>query len=155
LERLVEDVAAHARERAVGKGLGLDVHLVEGASTIVVGDTGLLRQLVGNLLDNALKFTEQGTIETTVRRNGTRAIIEVADSGMGIEASTAEHLFDRFFRGDPSHARTVPGTGLGLAIVRSIARVHGGTVSAKPRPEGGSLFTVILPAEPESFTPDS
>jgi len=155
LERLVDDVAAHARERAAAKGLALEVHLVEGASTIVVGDAGLLRQLVGNLLDNAIKFTEKGTIEAAVRRNGRRATIEVADSGMGIEASTAEHLFDRFFRGDPSHARTVEGTGLGLAIVRSIARVHGGTVAAKPRPEGGSLFTVTLPAEPESLTPDS
>jgi signal transduction histidine kinase len=155
LERLIDDVAAHARERAAAKGLALDVRRADGASTIVVGDAGLLRQLVGNLLDNAIKFTESGGIEATIRRNGSRAIIEVADSGMGIEAASADHLFDRFFRGDPSHARTVEGTGLGLAIVRSIARIHGGTVAAQPRPEGGSLFTVTLPAEPESFTPDS
>jgi signal transduction histidine kinase len=78
--------------------------------------------------------------------------IEVQDTGIGIASEHAERLFDRFFRGDASHSRTVEGTGLGLAIVRSIARVHGGTVSARPRPEGGSVFAVELPgirAEPQ------
>ncbi len=152
LERLVDDVVAHARERAAAKELRIDaVHPAE-ARTIVFGDAGLLRQLVGNLVDNALKFTEAGGIEVSVRHEGTRAVVDVADTGAGIDPHTAQRLFDRFFRGDPSHARAVEGTGLGLAIVRSIARVHGGTVEAKPRPSGGSVFTVRLPAEPESFT---
>ena len=69
-----------------------------------------------------------------------------ATPAIGIAPETAERLFDRFFRGDPSHSRTVEGTGLGLAIVRSIARVHGGTVTAAPGPDGGSVFTVALPA---------
>jgi two-component system, OmpR family, sensor kinase len=72
--------------------------------------------------------------------------VTVTDTGIGIEPDTAERLFDRFFRGDPSHARAIEGTGLGLAIVRSIARVHGGTVHAAARPEGGTTFTVELPA---------
>ncbi len=154
LERLVDDVVAHARERAQARGLALNAHHPAGAATIVSGDAGLLRQLVGNLVDNALKFTSAGAVDVTVARDGDRARIEVADSGPGIEPAAAERLFDRFFRGDPSHARTVEGTGLGLAIVRSIARVHHGTVAARPRPEGGSVFTVTLPAEPESFTAD-
>ena len=91
----------------------------------------------------------------TVRRDDGRALVEVADTGHGIGAGAADRLFDRFFRGDPAHARTTEGTGLGLAIVRSIARVHGGTVCAEPRPEGGSVFTVSLPAERESFTAGS
>jgi len=155
LERLVDDVVAHARERAAEKGLTLASHHPDDASTIVVGDAGLLRQLVGNLVDNAIKFTQAGRVDATVRRDGERALVEVADTGPGIGDGAADRLFDRFFRGDPSHARTVEGTGLGLAIVRSIARVHGGTVSAQPRPEGGSAFTVSLPAEPESFTEGS
>jgi signal transduction histidine kinase len=155
LERLVDDVAAHARDRAAAKGLELSAHHADGAGTIVVGDAGLLRQLIGNLVDNAIKFTEHGAVDVTVRRADGHGIIEVADSGPGIGPETADRLFDRFFRGDPSHARTVEGTGLGLAIVRSIARVHGGTVAARPRPEGGSLFSVTLPAEPESFTSGS
>jgi signal transduction histidine kinase len=151
VERLVDDVVAHAQERAAAEGLALASHHPAGASTIVVGDAGLLRQLVGNLVDNALKFTNEGRVDVAVCAEDGSAVIEVADTGPGI-GDTAERLFDRFFRGDPSHARAVEGTGLGLAIVRSIARVHGGTVSAEPRPEGGSVFRVRLPAEPESFT---
>jgi signal transduction histidine kinase len=155
LERLVDDVVAHAGERAREKHLELASHHGNGSGTIVVGDEGLLRQLVRNLVDNAIKFTREGRIDVTVRRSDDCALIEVADTGPGIESSTADRLFDRFFRGDPAHARAVEGTGLGLAIVRSIAHVHGGSVAAQPRAEGGSLFTVSLPAEPESFTPCS
>ncbi len=136
LERLVDDVVAHARERAHARGLELTAHHPAGAGTIVLGDAGLLRQLVGNLVDNALKFTAAGTVEVAVGQTDGRAVIEVADTGPGIEPEAAERLFDRFFRGDPSHARTVEGTGLGLAIVRSIARVHGGTVAARAAARG-------------------
>jgi two-component system OmpR family sensor kinase len=152
LERIVDDVVAHAHERAAAKGLALASHHPDDARTIVVGDAGLLRQLLNNLVDNAIKFTDAGRIDVGVRRDGDLAAVEVADTGSGIEAGEADRLFDRFFRGDPSHARAIEGTGLGLAIVRSIARVHGGSVSAEPRAEGGSRFLVRLPAEPESFT---
>ena len=152
LERLVDDVVAHARERAAAKKLEIEAHHPEGASTIVIADAGLLRQLLNNLVDNAIKFTESGRVDVAVRREDGRAVAEVADTGPGIDDEEADRLFDRFFRGDPSHARDIEGTGLGLAIVRSIARVHGGTVSAHARPEGGSIFAVSLPAEPESFT---
>ncbi len=152
LERIADDVVAHAHERAAEKGLALESHHPADARTFVVGDAGLLRQLLNNLVDNAIKFTDAGRIDVSVHREGDRAVIGVADSGPGIGADEADRLFDRFFRGDPSHARAIEGTGLGLAIVRSIARVHGGTVSAAARPEGGSRFAVSLPAEPESFT---
>jgi signal transduction histidine kinase len=142
---IVADVVAHARDRAAQNGVELRAKL-EGNGPYVLGDTSLIRQLVSNLVDNAIKFTERGEIVVTVRHELGRARIEVSDTGVGIEAETADRLFDRFFRGDPSHSRTIEGTGLGLAIVRSIARVHGGSVSAAPRPEGGSLFTVTLPA---------
>ncbi len=151
LERLVDDVVAHARERAAAKGLELVARQAAGAGTIVMADAGLLRQMVGNLIDNAIKFTAAGTIEVAVRRDDGHAVIDVQDTGPGIDSGTAERLFDRFFRGDPAHARAVEGTGLGLAIVRSIARVHGGRVAAHARPGGGSTFTITLPAEPESF----
>ena len=155
LERLVDDVVAHAHERAAAKGLRLAAHHPAGTSTIVIGDAGLLRQLIENLIDNALKFTQTGGVDVAVRREDGRAVVEVSDTGPGIDDAAADRLFDRFFRGDPSHARTVEGTGLGLAIVRSIARVHGGSVAAAARPEGGSSFSVSLPAEPDSFTEGS
>jgi two-component system OmpR family sensor kinase len=145
LDRLVSEVVTHARSRAERKSLLLETHLPASAP-IVTGDESLLRQLLSNLIDNAIKFTESGRIDVTVTMQGGNAIVEVADTGIGIEAATAERLFDRFFRSDASHSRIIEGTGLGLAIVRSIARVHGGTVTAAPRPGGGSVFRVVLPA---------
>jgi signal transduction histidine kinase len=145
LNPLVADIVAHSRERASQSGLALRAELApEGP--YILGDMALIRQLISNLVDNAIKFTEAGEITVAVQRAGGFARITVSDTGIGIEPATAERLFDRFFRGDPSHSRTVEGTGLGLAIVRSIARVHGGTVSAAGRPEGGTTFTVEFPA---------
>jgi two-component system OmpR family sensor kinase len=145
LNPLVADVVAHARERAGRQGLELRADL-DPAGPYVLGDTPLIRQLISNLVDNAIKFTPSGEVVVAVRHEPGVARITVSDTGIGIEPETADRLFDRFFRGDASHSRTIEGTGLGLAIVRSIARVHGGTVSAAPRPEGGSVFTVTLPA---------
>jgi two-component system OmpR family sensor kinase len=145
LNPLVADIVAHARERAAQSGLELRAELDPGGP-YVLGDAPLIRQLVSNLIDNAVKFTEAGEIVVGVRHEDGVALVSVSDTGIGIEAETAERLFDRFFRGDPSHSRTIEGTGLGLAIVRSIAHVHGGTVTAAGRPEGGSVFTVALPA---------
>ncbi len=144
LDRLVAEVVAHARPRAERKAIVLDAHLPT-TETIVVGDESLLRQLLSNLIDNAIKFTESGRIDVTLSGRPGQATIDVADTGIGIESETAERLFDRFFRSDSSHSRVIEGTGLGLAIVRSIARIHGGTVRAAPRPGGGSVFHVTLP----------
>ncbi len=145
LDRLISDVAAHARTRAEHKSLVLETHL-PAAAAIVVGDESLLRQLFSNLIDNAIKFTENGRIDVTLTMQAGKAIVDVGDTGIGIDVETAERLFDRFFRSDASHSRVIEGTGLGLAIVRSIARIHGGQVSAAPRPGGGSVFHVVLPA---------
>jgi signal transduction histidine kinase len=145
LNPLVADIVVHARERAAQKDLTLRAVLAP-SDPYLLGDAPLIRQMVSNLIDNAVKFTEAGEIVVTVGASPGRARIAVSDSGVGIEPETADHLFDRFFRGDPSHSRAIEGTGLGLAIVQSIARVHGGAVSAAARPEGGSVFTVDLPA---------
>lgn len=145
LNAIAGDIVAHAQDRAAAKGLVLRAELAP-KSPYVLGDTPLIRQLISNLVDNALKFTETGEVVVTVTQSGDVARVAVSDTGVGIAPETAERLFDRFFRGDPSHSRTIEGTGLGLAIVRSIARVHGGRVSAAPRPEGGSVFAVELPA---------
>ncbi len=144
LRGIVADVIAHAQERATNKNLTLRC-VTPPEAVIVLGDAPLIRQLISNLVDNALKFTEAGEVVVTVERLPAIARITVRDTGVGIEADVAERLFDRFFRADASHSRTIDGTGLGLAIVRSIARVHGGVVSARGLAEGGSLFTVDLP----------
>ena len=112
---------------------------------VVLGDPNLLRQLVTNLIDNAIKFTERGSIAVSVASTASSAVVEVADTGVGIEDEALAHVFDRFYRTDKSRSRAVEGTGLGLAIVRSIARVHDGNVSAFRRPAGGTVFRVLLP----------
>ncbi|HEY9181284.1 MAG TPA: HAMP domain-containing sensor histidine kinase, partial [Candidatus Baltobacteraceae bacterium] len=144
-------VAAVAREavsatapRASERGLDLRME-ADGESPIVSGDSALLRQLITNLIDNAIKFTEHGGVTVRVLANGDEAIVEVQDTGPGIDAQELPLIFDRFYRTDKSRTREVPGTGLGLAIVRSIARVHAGRVEAE-RPEGGgTLMRVHLP----------
>lgn len=140
---LVADVVAATHERASRKGIDLRAEAGNGA--LVMGDAPLIRQLVANLVDNAIKFTEHGSIVVTASHTASTARIEVRDTGVGIAPETAERLFDRFFRGDESHSRVIDGTGLGLAIVRSIARVHNGVVSARPRPDGGAIFAVEFP----------
>jgi two-component system OmpR family sensor kinase len=145
IEYLINDVVTHARARAERKDLRLEMHLAQHGA-VVIGDESLLRQLFNNLVDNAIKFTERGAIDVTLALQNGNAIVEVTDTGVGIEVETAERLFDRFFRSDASHSRIIEGTGLGLAIVRSIARIHGGTVTAAPRLGGGSVFRVMLPA---------
>ncbi len=142
---IVADVIAHASERAAAKGLVLRAELPP-QTVMVVGDAPLIRQMISNLVDNAIKFTDSGEVVAGLAAIGDDlARITVRDSGSGIDPEVAERLFDRFFRADASHSRTIEGTGLGLAIVRSIVRVHGGTVRARGLPEGGSLFTVDLP----------
>jgi len=148
LESVVGEAVAATRPRASEKGLELAyVPSAEADTVSVLGDAALLRQLVTNLIDNAIKFTQHGRIDVTLNADAAqaRAMIAVADTGSGIDERSLGRIFDRFYRTDASRDRAVPGTGLGLAIVRSIARVHGGTVSAARRPGGGTEFRVSLP----------
>ena len=143
---VARDATELARPKAEGKGLSLSFEpSPDGA--IVYGSQGLLRQLFGNLIDNAIKFTDSGEVDVRVYGHDDTVVGEVADTGSGIDDEALGHVFDRFYRTDKSRTRAIEGTGLGLAIVRSIARVHGGSVAAAKRPEGGSVFTVRLPRE--------
>lgn len=130
--------------RAADKGLALALEAASPAP-IIEGDPALIRQLLTNLIDNAIKFTEQGGVTVRVLANDGEAIAEVQDTGPGINPNELPLIFDRFYRTDKSRTREVPGTGLGLAIVRSIARVHGGRVEAERPAAGGTLFRVRLP----------
>jgi len=147
LEDAIAEAVHIVQPRAREKGLALEFRAPgpDAPRTMVLGDANLLRQLFTNLIDNAVKFTETGSIEVTLERQEGRAMVEVLDTGVGIEAEALDRVFDRFFRADASRNRAVPGTGLGLAIVRSIARVHDGSVTVARRPGGGSVFRVSLP----------
>ncbi len=113
---------------------------------VVVGDRDRLRQIVDNLLANVRAHTPPGTSATVsvTRRNGSAEIL-VTDSGPGLDEEHLEHVFERFYRADPSRARTSGGIGLGLSIVAAVAEAHGGTVSASSRPGEGTTFSIALP----------
>ena len=141
---IAQEAVRSASSRASEKGLNVELDLDAG-SPIVYGDEALLRQLVTNLIDNAIKFTPAGFVRVRVRTTPLLAIIEVEDSGPGIAADELNRVFERFYRSDRARSREVAGTGLGLAIVRSIARVHNGNVVAEAAPGGGALFRITLP----------
>ena len=107
-------------------------------------DVDRLRQVITNLLDNAVKYTPSGgSIEISVSRDEANAKLVVADSGIGIPEEDIPHIWDRLFRGDRS--RTAPGLGLGLGLVRAVVEAHGGTVGVKSTPGAGSEFAISLP----------
>jgi heavy metal sensor kinase len=111
----------------------------------VEGYESLLFRLVFNLGENAIKYTPAGgAIDVTLEQQEGAAVLQVKDTGPGIAAEAQPHIFDRFYRGDPS--REGSGTGLGLALVRSIAELHHGQISVSSTPGRGSCFRVILPA---------
>ena len=115
----------------------------------VLGDLLRLEQVVANLLTNAAKYTEAGgRVTVTVRRECDRALVRVEDNGVGIPLDQLTHVFDAFFQGPRSRDRAQGGLGLGLALVKSFVSLHGGTVDARAREGGGSIFEVRLPALP-------
>lgn len=112
----------------------------------VTGDRFRLRQVVVNLLDNAIKYTlPGGHIEVSVAGTADRAVLRVSDNGIGIPAEAVPRLFERFFRVDKARSRELGGAGLGLSIVKSICTAHHGTVEALSQDGKGSVFIVALP----------
>ncbi len=112
----------------------------------VLGDRDRLRQIVDNLLANVRAHTPPRTpASVSVARSNGMAEIAVTDAGPGLDEEHLEHLFERFYRADPSRARTSGGVGLGLAIVAAVAEAHGGTVSALSRPGEGTTIAIALP----------
>ncbi len=117
------------------------------ADDIVVPMNGqLLEQAVGNLIDNAIKYSDPKTsVTVSCVRNGDFAEISVEDQGHGIEKKHLARIFERFYRVDQARSRALGGTGLGLAIVRHIVLAHGGSVSVDSAPGRGSIFRIRLP----------
>ncbi len=115
----------------------------------VIGDAGQLKQVVLNLLDNALRYTPPGG-EVAVRGTieGGSACLTVQDTGTGIAAADLPYIFARFYRGDPSRTRATGNSGLGLAIVRALVEAHGGTITVQSTPGAGTCFLIRLPLAP-------
>lgn len=113
---------------------------------LVLGDAVRLRQLLLNLIDNAVKYTpEEGTVEISLVREQRTARIRISDSGIGIPPEEQAKIFDRFYRVDKARSRELGGSGLGLSISKWIADIHGGTISVESEPGKGTTFIVTLP----------
>ena len=114
----------------------------------MLADRLRIDQVVANLLDNAIKYTERGGVSVRLARTATRVSCEVEDTGSGIPAEDVPRIFERFYRVDKARSREKGGTGLGLAIVRHILALHGGRVSVDSTLGRGSIFRFELPPAP-------
>jgi two-component system sensor histidine kinase BaeS len=141
----LEQVAEAHRGAAETAGVRLSIDKASDPQIMV--DPVRLRQLVGNLVSNAVRHTPQGG-EVTIRSrvDGGRLVVDVVDTGSGIAPADLQKVFDRFWRADGSRSRATGGSGLGLAIVRKLVEAHGGDVTVANRPGRGAIFTVRLPA---------
>jgi len=151
LSAIRDEFAALAAQR--GLTLQLELPVEEGRGTWAVTDSDQLMRVLGNLVDNALKFTLQGGVVLSARRAaGDRVRISVRDTGPGIEDAESERVFEEFYQvGNPSRDRS-QGLGLGLAIVKRTAVLLGATLSLESRPGKGSTFSLFLPAAPSVRT---
>ncbi|RAK66371.1 ATP-binding protein [Phenylobacterium kunshanense] len=150
LGRVVRETALLFHERALEKGLAIEVDLPLSAEGLYEGDELRLRQVLSNLLSNAVKFTSAGAVRLSVEYVALGPIdgqltFAVADTGIGFEPSIAPLLFERFEQADGSITRRFGGTGLGLAISKALVELMSGTISARSTPGAGSTFEVVLP----------
>jgi signal transduction histidine kinase/ActR/RegA family two-component response regulator len=146
---LLEEVVSLMSVRALSKGLALQSRVAPGLPRLLRGDPGRLRQVLFNLVGNAVKFTEAGHVDVELHHqplaDGRIGLeIDVRDTGIGIPAAALPHLFGRFTQADSSTARRYGGTGLGLAISRELVTLMGGHIDVASRPGAGSTFTVYL-----------
>jgi len=133
------------RARAIAKEITLRLEPPQGAA-VVAGDAALLRQMVANLVDNAIKYTPSGgTVTVGLSVHDQQAAIRVADTGIGIAPDDQVRLFEKFYRIKRRDTVDIPGTGLGLAIVKSIVERHGGRVWVESKLNKGSVFHALLP----------
>jgi two-component system sensor histidine kinase KdpD len=140
---IISSALAEAGERATHRQIKVSV---EDEVPVVKVDFALMAQALGNLIDNALKYSPPATeVEITARSEGREVEISVLDRGPGIPQEEIGHVFEKFYQG--AHQSSVPGTGLGLGIARGFVEAHGGRVSVRNRDGGGAEFTITIPLE--------
>ncbi|HET9251229.1 MAG TPA: ATP-binding protein [Candidatus Eisenbacteria bacterium] len=145
LAQIAREVSMPFEEIASRRGLSLVVEVP--SRTMARLDRRTIEFALTNLLDNAIKYTERGTVLVRVARNGERARVEVTDTGPGISPEHASRVFERFYRVDRGRSRVAGGTGLGLSIVKHAVHVHGGVVGLTSAPGSGSTFWFEIPVE--------
>jgi len=153
----LEDVAALISSKAATKGVEMALHIDRSVPDILIGDVGRLRQIVTNLVGNAVKFTDEGHVlikaECTDQQDGeARITFRIEDTGVGIPADKCATVFEKFSQVDESASRRHEGTGLGLAISSSLVELMGGEIGVESEPDVGSCFwfSVSLPYDDET-----
>ena len=155
---LAADAVHDARLLAPARTIDLSVQ--PGAAFLVIGDEARLRQVIGNLMSNALTHTPDGspievsigsgTLDPRVPDSGPAVTLDVTDHGPGMTPEQAHRVFERFYRADQARTRTTGGSGLGLAIVNALVAAHGGVASVRTAPDEGATFRIALPLDPEA-----
>ena len=146
LAYLLNDLCAVTERKARAKGLRFSVNAAESLPGVFEGDEQHIRQIVGNLLDNAVKYTESGEVSLSVGCEGGEALkFTIGDTGMGIRPEDLELIFTKFTRADRDRNVTVAGTGLGLAITKSLVEMMDGTITVDSEYGSGSVFTAVIP----------
>ncbi len=149
LADLIEDVCMTLMPEAARKAIGLDFMVADDLPEFIVGDAVRLRQVLTNLIGNAVKFTAKGGVNVVAERGADATLaLSVEDSGIGIEPAAARAIFEPFVQADIATTRRYGGTGLGLTIVKQLVELMHGRVRCKSRPGVGSRFTVGLPLRP-------
>jgi signal transduction histidine kinase len=147
LTALVSEIHGQTKTMALSKDINF--HVSNDVDAAVIGDRLRLRELLLNLVDNAVKYTpEGGEMGIILEKDDTQARLRVTDSGIGITPQIQPHIFDRFFRVDKARSRESGGSGLGLSICKWIVEAHEGEISVESEIGKGSAFTVILPLAP-------
>ena len=147
--QIIDETLALFRPQVAAKGLTLEHDMAAEADLEVIGDAARIKQVLSNLVSNALKFTSEGGVTVRLRSVGSsetlRHVLEVIDTGIGFDPEDAARLFGRFEQADSSITRRYGGTGLGLAICRQLVDLMGGAITAVGRPGKGATFSVELP----------
>ena len=144
-------VAVALRPRALEGGLAFEVE--PGAALTLRADRVRLEQVLANLIDNAIKYTERGRVAVRLGGDAARVWCEVEDTGPGIPLADRPRIFERFYRVEKARSREKGGTGLGLSIVRHIVALHGGEVRVESRLGQGSTFRFVIRRDPPSLSP--
>jgi two-component system phosphate regulon sensor histidine kinase PhoR len=140
------DLVRDWNKKFAAKNLEATIDVADDCPSIRA-DEARLREVFDNLLDNALKYSnENGKIQLGAKRRAKDVVLSVSDDGIGIAAEDLPRVFERFYRADKARSRELGGTGLGLSIVKHIAQLHGGSVEAESEPGKGTTIRVLLPA---------
>ena len=139
---VLKEVATLLAQKAEAKGLKLNLHECD---VNINADKFYIEQMLINLVDNAIRYTERGRIDVDIEQDDFGTKITVADTGIGISKENQQRIFERFFVTDKSRSKKNGGTGLGLAIVKHIVEAHGGSISVSGEPGKGTIFVVRLP----------